>query len=120
MVEEGEYIRTEKGTIAKLEDIEFDLLFSTTDSKYLYKHWINSNSCHLEKIIKSSRNIIDLIEVGDYVNGHLVIDTDNINTGVMREIYCEDNEDFGLWNEHINTIVTKEQFTQMEYRVKEE
>ena len=54
------------------------------------------------------------------MNGHLVVDVDDINTGCMREVYCEDDEDFGLWNEHINTIVTKEQMKSVEYIVKEE
>ena len=54
------------------------------------------------------------------MNGHLVVDVDDINAGCMREVYCEDDEDFGLWNEHINTIVTKEQMKSVEYIVKEE
>ena len=38
-----------------------------------------------EEIIKSSPNIIDLIEVGDYVNRHLVIDKN------PNAIYIEDS-----------------------------
>jgi len=116
MVKEGEYIRTEKGTIAKIEDIEFDLLFSTTDSKYLYKHWINSNSCHLEKIIKSSSNIIDLIEVGDYVNGKKV---DSISNGYVYEEFDFDTATAICSEQNIKSIVTKEQFANIEYRIGE-
>ena len=59
-------------------------------------------------IIKSSPNIIDLIEVGDYVNGNKVIDINGI-------IYVKD---VGFIEEiEIKSIVTKEQFESMEYKV---
>ena len=70
-------------------------------------------------IIKSSPNIIDLIEVGDYVNGHKVVLVDDCK-GYMREIYCEDDEDFGIWEEMITSVVTKEQFEAMEYKIESE
>ena len=62
-----------------------------------------------------SHNIIDLIEVGDYVNG----------MQVTRICFDEDGERIlnlsncilELMNEDIKTIVTKEQFSQMEYKV---
>ena len=54
---------------------------------------------------KSSPNIIDLIEVGDYVNGILV----TIRMIDNLEMYFND----------IKSIVTKEQFKSMEYKVKE-
>jgi hypothetical protein len=61
-------------------------------------------------IIKSSPNIIDLIEVGDYVNGCPVLHKEN------NELVC------GLLlrykEENIENIVTKEQFENMEYEVK--
>ena len=62
-----------------------------------------------EDIIKSSPNIIDLIEVGDYVNGCLVLHKEN------NELVC------GLLlrykEENIQNVVTKEQFENMEYKV---
>lgn len=104
----GEYCRTKNGLIAKLIEPQ------------VYE--INDEECieFLEDIVKHSSNLIDLIQCGDYVNGHKVIDASDTNKGCMREVYCEDDEDFGLWNEHINTIVTKEQMKSVEYIVKEE
>ena len=67
-----------------------------------------------EYIIKSSPNIIDLIEVGDYVNGNRVLVVEN------REIFF--GSGFGIMmilkNEDIKTIVTKEQFEEMNYEIK--
>lgn len=114
-IEIGEYIRTKQGDIDK---VILEYTGKCANPNCLAKHI----SCKLnyydeEDIVNHSKNIIDLIEVGDYVNGHLVVDVDNINKGAMREIYCEDDEEFGLWNENINTIVTKQHFSNMEYRV---
>ena len=62
-----------------------------------------------ENVIKASYNIIDLIEVGDYVNGFPVIHKENdiLKCGLL--VQFKENE--------IKSIVTKEQFEQMEYRL---
>ena len=118
-IEVGEYIRTKQGDISKVRYVDEENIFledSVWSKNDLYE---KTNVLYFddEEITKHSKNIIDLIEVGDYVNGHLVIDVDNINTGAMREVYCEDDKDFGIWNENIETIVTKGQFSNMEYRL---
>lgn len=75
-----------------------------------------------KEIIKSSPNIIDLIEVGDYVNG---IKIDEIIEKSDKEIcyrYIYANEEFDVYTfkkEDIKSIVTKQQFSQMEYRTNE-
>ena len=112
MIEVNEYVRTKNGVIDKV-----DALYGMIENTV---HLENQKWFDIKNITKHSKQLIDLIEVGDYVNGHLVVDVDDINTGCMREVYCEDDEDFGLWNEHINTIVTKEQYKSVEYIVKEE
>lgn len=73
----------------------------------------------MEDIIKQSSNIIDLIEVGDYVNGKEVhiyngnIGVISINTLGWTFIAFKDGK------YPIETIVTKEQFKQMEYRLED-
>lgn len=77
-------------------------------------------------ITKHSRDIIDLIEEGDYVNGEKVLET-NCNLE-----YIDDDADWGVdevedglklqerwiyFESEIKTIVTKEQFKNMEYKV---
>lgn len=68
-------------------------------------------------VIKSSPNIIDLIEVGDYVNGYLVIEKDINNE--LRYIDLKDRNMKYVKYLDVKSIVTKEQFESMEYKVKE-
>lgn len=64
-----------------------------------------------DMIAKSSPNIIDLIEVGDYVNGYEVTSKD--------QFLGFGNHDWYMINDEIKSIVTKEQFSQMKYKVGE-
>lgn len=60
---------------------------------------------------KASHNIIDLIEVGDYVNGWKVLYwTDG--TKIVDDGYATNLDKIG-----IKSIVTREQFSAMEYRL---
>ena len=105
----GEYVRSEIGSFGKVTRIE--------DGKFLYEDktlitWIG-------KVKKHSPNIIDLIEVGDYVNGEKVIYIDNL-TGSLRQynVAGEDIEkDCGHWQEDIESVVTHEQFNSIKYEV---
>lgn len=66
-------------------------------------------SFNIDSIIKHSFNIIDLIEVGDYVNGEYVTDTWNGNRiETHRSNFHEDN---------IKSIVTKQAFESIKYEV---
>ena len=69
-----------------------------------------------EEIVKVSHNLIDLIEVGDYVNGGQVRektkDYIRISGGNFIFEYLENEKD-------IKSIVTKEQFESMSYKVGE-
>lgn len=62
-----------------------------------------------EDIIKASHNIIDLIEVGDYVNGYEVTSKDQFLGFGNHDWYMLDNE--------IKSIVTHEQFESMSYKL---
>jgi len=74
-------------------------------------------------IVKHSPNIIDLIQEGDYVNGRLVLQVDYKNKNVCLLIPFTDTQANTniMWYgfEDIKSIVTKEQFAQMEYKVGE-
>lgn len=78
-------------------------------------------------VIKSSPNIIDLIEVGDYVNGSKIIElATNIDGKILyleTDITEFDNVyacgNINIYEKDIKSIVTKEQFSQMEYRIGE-
>ena len=81
--------------------------------------WLEDKDLITEKyLIKASYNIIDILEIGDYVNGLLVtrICEDNETKEKYINLYgslCE-------WeNEDIKSIITKEQMEQMAYKVGE-
>lgn len=109
----GDYIRTENGEIHKIIDTEK----GSVKIKSNYKEWIGI-CC----IVKHSPNIIDLIEVGDYVNGQRVFATDNrINDNgekvILTENYDEWTDNGVVSNKDIKSIVTKELFKNSEYEV---
>jgi hypothetical protein len=67
-IELGEYIRTKNGYIIKYQDNVNTNIFSMDDDLYVENPLFPDE----EKIVKHSKNIIDLIEEGDYVNGEYV------------------------------------------------
>ena len=89
--------------------------------------WLEDKDLITEKyLIKASHNIIDLVECGDYVNGSKVIDISIIGKDKEKWVWVEQMEDndnkygddyVGYNNEQIKSIVTKEQFEQMAYKV---
>ena len=77
-----------------------------------------------DEIIKSSPRIIDLIEVGDYVNGCLVKNrrascNENLGGHPKQIDVGKNKENKWLCEEDIKTIVTHEQMEAMQYRVEE-
>ena len=65
-----------------------------------------------EDIVKASHNIIDLIEVGDYVNGYKVKQDEE------GKLYYHKIIGYDLLEKcEIKSIVTKEQFESMSYKV---
>lgn len=78
-----------------------------------------------ENVVKASYDIIDLIEVGDYVNRYPVTAILSSNNKVYEIQVKRPNNRTGVWikrirnNEDIKSIVTKEQFENMAYKVGE-
>lgn len=111
-IEVGEYVRTNNGYIFYIDRKEKldGLMF--LDAQY-------------GKIKQHSKNITDLIEVGDYVNGYKVVDImENMETGEIHLEMTSDytNEIIGdctIYNDDIKSIVTHEQFASIEYKVEE-
>ena len=108
-LEVGMYVRTKNNGIAKIKSFHSNI----------YDDYICISHCfdlvRKKEITRASHNIIDLIEVGDYVNGYKVAHTTKSLLGF------EDGQD-GDWylsNENIKSIVTKEQFESMSYKMGE-
>lgn len=103
------------GTISKLTKID--------ERRYIDQFGIVIDLDKCAILGKTSSNIIDLIEVGDYVNGSKVVDVmEDIETGELHleMTYNYTNEEKGdctIYNKDIKTIVTKEQFKAMEYEM---
>ena len=118
----GDYVRTPQGVIAKIIDIkeETGQYFLNGNAVSLEsKNYIADKNITIGENFKHSSNIINLIEVGDYVNGGKVYE--------KEEGYIVINADFGrifefmnIYEKDIRTIVTHEQFSQMEYKVGDE
>lgn len=113
-MEVNDYVRTDDGLIGKIvsepyeykDSIGHDIDFGDNNIYNEYEMYQN--------IIKTSPSIIDILEVGDYVNG-----------GQVREIekdYIRISGGSYIWQflkkEEIKSIATKEQFKNIEYEVK--
>lgn len=121
---EGMYVRTKYG-IFKIRKITKDLAYWKHEKRvleldrnipyYNYRFSFYKD----ESIFKGAKfkdNIIDLIEVGDYVNGNYVEDIGKTFVNVATGSNYFQNPT--IYEDDIKSIVTKEAFSSVEYRVK--
>ena len=136
----GDYVRTKDGYIYKIEDGEefyedcVDVGIGTIPD--VDGIWIDKEHFQYvdkREIVKLSSNIIDLIKVGDYVNGCYVTNRQaSHNEGItiipkrIGIIKCKAYFNQGNYNncefkwieeKDIKSIVTREQFENMEYKI---
>lgn len=131
----GEYIRTKIGTIKKIIKIDEHLVtvgHGMQDWHYyckfdkgnkLFAETYEELQQKLQEVIKThSFNLIDLIEVGDFVNEKKI--TCITSYQGEKELVYEENTGGGICCyirlKDIKSIVTKEQFENMEYRIESE
>lgn len=109
-IKEGEYVRTNNKGIKRIDRIDNN----KTVNKYLYFTGIEDFEGKEYKIIKTteivkhSKQLIDLIEEGDYVNGELITDKWDTRISSIRSNFSE---------EDIKTILTKESYMANCYKV---
>ena len=118
----GEYVRTKEGNIFKItnyglgETAKGDVLLVELNKDFEMEY------CNLD-IVKHSKNIIDLVEVGDYVNGYkvkYVCNEEPCPSGKYVDVDCElDSSESYFFDNEIKSIVTKEQFANAEYRLED-
>ena len=98
------FVRTKDGKI-------FDCYVSEQMGKPIYYPKCSKTNGYIDwnEVYKKSENIIDILEVGDYVNGFPIIHKENdiLKCGLL--VQFKENE--------IKSIVTKEMFSNVEYRV---
>lgn len=113
-LKEGMYVRTKKGIGRVTEYTKHESWGYIVKVLGQYSCYTHTSNGELSDVIKAGDNLIDLIEVGDYVNG---VEVEEIND---KEIMLVDTH---LWidkevaNRLIESIVTKEQFEEIEYEV---
>lgn len=111
-LEVGMFLRTNDGKITKF--IKYD----EEDKNELVTDYYEYSTIWIKDIIKASFDVIDLIEVGDYVNGYKITDIDCYE--YEKELFFDTNQIISTFvNEEIKTIVTHEQMEQMSYKVGE-
>lgn len=125
-IEVGDYVRTRRGEIFKIltkikTTYGFCGLTDSSNKKYSTYTFGKGNTINNNikgKIKKHSKNIIDLIEVRDFVNGNRVVDKYLYageepvleTVGIEYNAYCLSEGD-------IREILTKEQYMQNCYTV---
>lgn len=117
----GDFVRTKKGKIGKIInyiDEPTDYYFNCYETD-LKNSFSDKYITEYDNEIKSSPQIIDLIEVGDYVNGTIVtkVVLDSIECNYIELDYSYNKR--GIRNKDIKTIITHEQMEAMQYRVEE-
>lgn len=125
-LEVGEFIRTPYGIRkivnitkddgygkSKVRVIELDRHLNTP-YKFDYIFYTDEN---VIKKCKTSYNIIDILEIGDYVNGYYVEDV--LKTFVNVAVGSNYFQSPTIYEKDIKSIVTKQQFENMEYRIGE-
>ena len=113
-IEVGEYVRTKDGRIDKVEIFSVGCVWHCENGMCIDE--CNHIVTHLEEIVKHSKQLIDLIEIGDIVE---------IRTGLHSSFkYFVENEDDLLLLEEkvkqfwkIKTILTKESYMTNCYQV---
>lgn len=130
-IEVGEYVRTEGGLIAKYlgfkkDDSNMEYNKHLFDNKiYWYYEYYNEYVYEedwkqfKEDIVNHSKNLIDLVDKDDYVNGYKVIKLkDGFAEGTMAIVLSNNTIIYRHHSEDIKTILTKEQMEANQYVVK--
>lgn len=121
-LKKGMYIRSKDKAgnqfIRKIVDLPEDTRYGSivVDKDIHNVLWVSKKN-----VLKSSFNLINLIEVGDYVNRYCVLDFETLQTG-EKAIIVDGLITYG-WGQgvipanEVKNIVTKEQFNTCKYVV---
>ena len=121
-LEVGQFARLKSGYICKIININD---FREPNMKYGVEANYLKDVMFIgdDDVVKASYNIIDILEIGDYVNGYIV---EEIKRGYDGKIWIDnstrgydDGGEYTIWkrNEDIKSVITHEQMEQMAYRV---
>lgn len=119
----GEYGRTNLGKIIKFAWFQNSETGETYKNKVILVDKMTTETYPFyyfkkdEYIVKHSNNLIDIIQCGDYVNGHLVIDIPGDESGAVYLEQITKGALIPTLKEDIQTIVTKEMMESISYKV---
>ncbi len=117
-LEVGMYVRTDMGRIGRVLTDVYEYR-DGHNQEIQFKDVVEDTWDMWEDIIKASHNIIDLIEVGDYVNGIKIDRVDKpckLNPYGSLKYHQNEYCDYeNILGSDIKSIVTKEQFESLSY-----
>ena len=118
-IEIGEYVRVNNDNrncigIGKVTRIVNESIYVNMNNKYNLPV-----SFQIDNIVKHSKQLIDLIEIGDFVNGHKVkaIYLNGATKYIKLSNSYENGQGTRTYEEDIKTILTKEQYEVNCYKV---
>ena len=119
-IKKDDYARLNIGEIVKVTGIRENQV----DKKAIYFGIYDEDWCNSAAVENFSENIIDLIEVGDIVNGYRILNIVDLNNS-DKKVFTICKSDFKdickVWSkEDIKTILTHEQYNSNCYKVKGE
>ncbi len=109
-LKEEMYVRTKRGQLGKITTIgKYNIVVEVNE---MWQDIVSKTDIAKEP----SFNIIDLIEEGDYVNGIYVNDFED-----GKPFHREEDDYYNVYweNEDIKSIVTKEHFDNIAYKIKQ-
>lgn len=71
------------------------------------------------EILKTSYNITDILEIGDYVNGYPICEIVEYENDTRAIVIGDDNKSIIWKKQYVKTVITHEQMEQMTYKVEE-
>lgn len=118
MIEVGEYVINQNrlviGQIIEINEERQEAIIKVNRLELLIGFW---------NIKKHSKNLIDLIEVSDYVNGMKIDDIGEIKRfgkTTQKCLWVNIGDGIDIIDEEIKDILTKEQYMQNCYKIAEE
>lgn len=106
-IEVNEYVRTKNGYIIRVDE-KTNIFNLGYKEQYIDMETTRYGLPCEEEIVNHSKQLIDLIEEGDYVNGELITDKWDTRVSSIRSNFSE---------EDIKTILTKESYMANCYKV---
>ena len=114
----GQFARLKSGYICKIINIndfrEPNMKYGV-EANYLKDVMFIGN----DDVVKASYSIIDILEIGDYVNGYPICEIVEYEIDTRAIVINDDNKSIIWKNQDIKSVITHEQMEQMAYKVGE-